>query len=163
MGIELAEKIVRKELGLIIDTREQRPLDFKCGESEVFNWITKRGVPFGDYWAEFGGKEIPFCFERKALGDLFGTMTHGYSRFKAELERARDNNFTIELLVEEPLETVRGGYLHSKYGGDSMLKKLAMLRVRYGLVTHFFNGRAEMARYISEIFDAVRRNFKHGD
>ena len=41
-----------------------------------------------------------------------------------------------------------------------MLKKLAMMRVRYDLEVHFFNSRREMARFIEEIYSAVIRNWK---
>jgi len=142
---------------LIQDSREQRPLEFKPG---VFDEIVVEGLPYADYWAEIDGKQIPLCFERKGFGDLYGTMTAGYPRFKRELELAKENKFAIILLIEGSMREVAGGYHHSKFTGDSMLKKLAMLYVRYGLEYHFFNDRREMSRYIEEVFSAVHRNFK---
>ena len=142
---------------LLIDSREQKPLEFKDG---VFEEILVDGLPFADYWCEINGKQIPLCFERKGFGDLFGTMTSGYARFKREMELAKENKFTIILLIEGTMREVAGGYMHSKFTGDSMLKKLAMLYVRYGLEYHFFGDRREMARYIEEVFSAVNRNYK---
>jgi len=142
---------------LIQDSREQRPLEFKPG---VFDEIVVEGLPYADYWAEIDGKQIPLCFERKGFGDLYGTMTAGYPRFKRELELAKENKFSIILLIEGSMREVAGGYHHSKFTGDSMLKKLAMLYVRYGLEYHFFNCRREMSRHIEEVFSAVHRNFK---
>lgn len=141
---------------LLIDTREQKPLEFKPG---VFDVIEVEGLPFADYWCEIEGVQVPYCFERKGFGDLYGTMTGGYPRFKKELERARENGFTIELLIEGSMREVAGGYMHSKYSGDSMLMKLATLHMRYGLAYHFFQDRREMARYIEESFKAIRRNY----
>jgi len=62
---------------LTIDSREQKPLEFR---EIVFDKIEVRRVPVGDYWASLDDKEIPLCFERKPRGDLFGTMTSGHKR-----------------------------------------------------------------------------------
>lgn len=145
------------KLVLKIDSREQLPLEFRPG---IFEEIHTEGLPVGDYWAELEGVEIPMAFERKAKGDLFGTMTQGYERFKREMDRAKEANLSLVLLIEGSMADIAQGYEHSQYSGESMLKKLAMLRVRYDLEYHFFNSRREMARYIEEIFDAVRRNYK---
>jgi len=143
-------------LKLIIDSREQLPLDFN---EAAFDEVEVRGMPVGDYWAELDGKEIPLCFERKSLGDLFSTMTTGYGRFKKELARAKEAGLTVILVIEGSMREVAAGYDYSRYKGDSMLKKLAMLRVRYDLEFHFFNDRREMSRYIEEIFSAIRRSW----
>jgi len=146
---------------LKIDSREQKPLSFR---TECFDKFVVEGLPFGDYWCSVGGHEVPICFERKALGDLFGNMTNGYERFKKEMGRAKAAGHSLILLIEGSMRQVAAGYEHSQYSGDSMLKKLAMLRVRYDLESHFFNDRREMARYITEIYQAVGRNYKvnHG-
>jgi len=147
-------------LRLTIDSREQLPLEFR---SNSFDEIITDGLPFGDYWAELHGVAIPIAFERKSLADLFGTMTHGYERFKHEMKRAKENNFKLVLLIEESMRTVAKGYEYSKYDGNSMLKKLAMLYVRHDLEYHYFNDRREMARFIEETFNAVKRNYKKED
>lgn len=116
-------------------------------------------MPVGDYWCELDGKEIPICFERKSLGDLFGTMGKGYPRFKKELARGKESGMAIILVIEGSIRDIAKGYKFSKIKGSSMLKKLAMLRVRYDLEFHFFNDRVEMARYIEEIFNAVQRDW----
>lgn len=141
---------------LIVDSREQLPLQFRSG---IFDEIVTQGMPFADYWLEIDGKEIPIMMERKGLGDLFGTMGSGYERFRVEMEKARKMDCHLMLLIEGSLQDVWRGYEHSSISGDTMLKKLAMLRVRYDLEVHYFNGRREMARFIEEIFSAVVRNY----
>ena len=141
---------------LIIDSREQKPLEFRQG---IFDEIEVKGMPFADYWLEVEGKEVPIMFERKGFPDLFGTMGTGYDRFKAEMQRAKQVECHLFLLIEGSMQEVWQGYEHSSITGDSMLKKLAMLRVRYDLEVHFFNSRREMARFIEEIFSAVTRNW----
>lgn len=135
---------------------------------EIFDEINIEGLPFGDYWNIWkfeDGKEytVPIAFERKNLADCFGTMTSGYERFRKEIEKAKKNNFSLILLIEGSIRDVAKGYEYSQFSGDSMLKKLAMLRVRYDLEYHFFNDRREMSRFIEEIFMAVKRNYKVED
>ena len=148
------------KLILKIDSREQKPLEFREG---IFDEIVTEGLPVGDYWAELEGKELPLCFERKSLGDLFGTMTHGYERWKNMMDKASQLGLTVILLIEGSLQDIFKGYKHSQFSGESMLKKLAMLRVKHDLEWHCFNNRREMARFIEEFFDAVRRNFSRNE
>lgn len=143
-------------LVLKIDTREQKPLLFKEG---IFDEIKLEGLPVGDYWAELNGKELPICFERKSLGDLFGTMGVGYERFRRELFRARENNLKVVLVIEGSMEEVVKGHKYSKMSGDAMLKKLATLYVKYNLEYVFCNTRREMARRIEDVFGAIQRNY----
>jgi len=138
---------------ILVDTREQLPLIFDI-ETEV------RKLDVGDYMAEIDGKVVPISFERKGLGDLFGTMTSGYDRFKAEMKRAADSKVKLILVIENSMADVLEGYSHSQFEGKSMLMKLAMLHVKYDLEYHFFNNRQEMARFIFETFDAVGRYWK---
>ncbi len=146
---------------LVTDSREQQPLEFKPG---LFDKYEVDGLPFGDYWLRYtrGSEEVtvPIAFERKGFGDLFSTMTGRYKRFKNEMVRAKENNFKLILLIEGTMEQVFAGYKHSKFDGDSMLRKLAMLYVRYGLEYHFCANRREMARRIEDTFLAIGRNYK---
>jgi ERCC4-type nuclease len=144
------------KLTLIIDSREQKPLEFKEG---VFDEIVTRGVPTGDYWAELDGKELPLCFERKGLNDLFSTMTGGYQRFKRELQRAEESKLKVVLLIEGSMLDVFNGVLYSDFSGESMLKKLGTMYVRYGLEWYCFNNRREMAKFIEITFSAFKRNY----
>ena len=141
-----------------IDTREQKELEFSR-DFKTKNICLK----FADYGCEVEDSDgtwidIPIRFERKGLGDLFGTMGKGYERFKIEMEKAKKANCKLFLLVEGSLKRVNKGYTYSMISGDSMLKKLAMLEIRYGLHVHYFNDRAEMTRFIEEIYEAVVRN-----
>lgn len=145
---------------ILSDSREQSPLSFSLSRFDV---VTE-GVPFGDYWCEIPTTEgsytqLPICFERKGIGDLFGTMGKGYERFKREMERCKEAKFHMVLVIEGTVSDVAAGYKHSSIEGSSMLKKLAMLRVRYNLEVQFFQTRAQMSRWIEEVFDACCRNY----
>jgi ERCC4-type nuclease len=153
---------VKEELKprILSDSREQNPLSFN---KDKFDVVTE-GVPFADYWGEIPNTDgtytqIPICFERKGIGDLFGTMGKGYERFKREMERCKEAKFHMILAVEGTVRDVHNGYKHSSIEGSSMLKKLAMLRIRYDLEVLFFEDRKSMTKWIEEVFDAVYRNY----
>ena len=145
---------------IIQDTREQKPLKFN------HPWITEvriEKIDIGDYRAEFtDGYKPPIVFERKSIGDLYGTMGYGYGRFKRCIVRAQDSETTLFIIVEGSLTKVLKGYEHSKIGGISMVYKLFTLWVRYGVQTIFVNNRVEMVEFITHFYlscgkDYVRR------
>jgi ERCC4-type nuclease len=141
---------------LVIDSREQLPLEFREG---IFDKVEVGALAFGDYGLFINEVQVPIVFERKGLGDLFGTMGQGYERFKREMIRANEMHTHMVLAIEGNEMDVWKGYEHSTISGDTMLKKLAMLRVRHDLEILFFNNRREMARWIEEVFSAIVRNF----
>lgn len=142
---------------LVQDTREQLELDFK-GIDGVEK-VEKMTLPYGDYTAIVHERPVPIVFERKGLGDLFGTMTSGYDRFKREMERAKESDMKLILIVEGSYTDVWNGFERSQFSGESMIKKLHMLQVRYDLETVYCESRRVMARYIVGLFLAVERNF----
>ena len=143
---------------LICDSREQKCLDFKGIEG--VDKIEEMGLSFGDYNAIVHDKVVPIVIERKSIGDLFGTMTQGYARFKREMERAKEANFKLILAVEGTYSEVWEGYKHSQFEGPSMVKKLAMMQVRYDLETWYCESRRVMARRIVDLYAAIERNYK---
>ena len=63
------------------------------------------------------GKQSKVIIERKSLGDLFGTLTSGYTRFRKEIERARKGGVSLVICVEGSYKKVRNGYKHCKRPG----------------------------------------------
>ena len=139
---------------ILVDSREQRKLDF-AEETRV------EALPVGDYWCEFSdGSRPPIIFERKSLADLFGTMTNGYPRFKNEMLAASNAGWKLVLIVEASLTDVYGGYGHSAFSGDSCVRKLFTLWLKYGLAPVFCQSRKESAEFIAETFHAAGRCWK---
>ena len=148
----------KRKLTLIQDSREQAGLkdEFKEG---VFDEIIIDGLPCGDYWAKLDGVELPIIFERKSLGDLFGTMTTGNDRFKKMLERSKGNHLQVILLIEGTIKDIFKGYKHSTVAGETILKTIFTLFVKYDLIPVFCEDRRSMARFIEETYSALARNF----
>lgn len=142
---------------IICDSREQKCLDFSGIEG--IEKIEELGLAYGDYSAIIHGKPTPIVFERKGFGDLWGTMTSGYERYKREMEKAKADNIKLVLLIEGSYSDVWNGFERSQFEGPSMLKKLAMLYVRYDHEYVFCETRRVMARRIADTFLAVERNW----
>jgi len=120
--------------------------------------VAKKKLDFGDYGVKFKTGFIPnIFFERKSLGDLYGTMGTGYKRFKREIIRAQEAKATLMIIVEASLTEVGKGYKHSRIYGRSMKQKLFTLWVRHGIQTIFTSSRKEMAEYITQFYLACGR------
>lgn len=135
---------------ILIDSREQRPLEFSHA---YITGVVSKGLVCGDYMVMFkDGYVMPLSFERKALGDLFSTLTSGYKRFKKEIVRAREAKVKLVIVIEGSLNRILKGAPHSTVAGITILRKLITLWMRYGVEFHWFTTREEMALFIVETF-----------
>ncbi len=144
---------------LSIDSREQDGLNIKPGAN--IETVTIEKLPFGDY-AGKANKDAPFWpvfWERKNLGDLFGTLTNGIERFKKEIARAKESNITMYLGIEASLKDVYSGYAHSSVLGSTIVKTLFTFKLKYGIEPVFCNGRDELKYQIIETYDALDRHY----
>lgn len=94
------------------DTREQNLVSF----TNIKPVIKK--LDYGDYSfsdAEWTGKTV---IERKSPSDFIGTLFNGYERFTREIERAKEDNAFLVVLVESSLANMidyrRRGVVHYK-------------------------------------------------
>jgi ERCC4-type nuclease len=86
---------------IIVDTREQAPLQFSRLESRPGTWLS------GDY--SVGGLEGLFAVERKSVPDLAACcMGENRARFERELHRLRGYRFKRLLIVGTELEIQQG-------------------------------------------------------
>ena len=140
---------------LLVDSREQTPLEFE--KMEGVDKVETIGLPFGDYTCMVDGRQIPVAFERKSLGDLYGTMTSGYLRFKKEMVKAKECGHKLILITEGTYSDVEAGYSHSEFSGEAMVKKLETLAVKYDLEWWPCESRQVMAKRILGTFQAIER------
>lgn len=126
----------------------------------ILTAVERSTLSVGDYACRFlDGTIPPVRFERKSVADLFGTLTGGYRRFKAECRRAQEQGLTLILIVESPLCTVLQGHQYSQFSGASMVQKLFTLMLRHRLPIVFCAHRAEMSLYIRQYFEAIGREY----
>ena len=118
----------------------------------------------GDYGCQFADGYIPpVYFERKGLSDLFGTLGKGYKRFKKEILRAKENKFTMIIIIEGTLSKVLSGYERSTIGGISIIRQLFTLWIKYGIHPVFCKDKFEMSNYIAEFYCAIGRKYLEKD
>lgn len=140
---------VAESLHILVDTREQNPLQLSCKTSVV-------KLDVGDYSCQ---NHFNNCFiERKSLEDFCGTMSQGFDRFKSEVERADSLGFHLAVLVEEKLETVMqinvaNNHKFIKGPPEFYLARMRTLCEQYGNVQFLFvGGRYESSKILQELF-----------
>lgn len=127
---------------IITDTREQLPY-----------WTTTRGTLIvGDYTT----KKLKgvFHIERKSLGDLYGTLTSGNHRFKAELFRAAYHRIIIEVYVEG----TRDNFINKKFPNgnerkfstNGLDKLITTFERKYYLKFNWHKNRAECLKQVEK-------------
>lgn len=149
---------------ILCDTREQKRLEFAHPE---IGFTRMHKLDVGDYCIRFTDGHIPpVVFERKSIGDLFGTLTGGYDRFKSEIIRSQEFRITLILIIEGSFTKILKGYKHfnprnpSKkvcVDGLRVVRTLFSLFVRYGVIPVFCRDREEMQNYIVEYYLAIWR------
>ena len=122
--------------------------------------LEEMALSFGDYSGILDDKVVPILFERKGLQDLFGTMTSGYERYKKAMARAKEANMKMILLIEGTYTDVWNGDEHSQFDGESMIKKLHTMYVKYDHEFWFCESRRVMARRIVDTYLAIDRCWK---
>ena len=87
------------KMKIFVDTREQKPIRFKNSEAMKLD--------FGDYTS--AGEFYDYTYvDRKSEQDLKGTLSgNNFKRFKRELERAREFNSYVFILIESTIDEIK--------------------------------------------------------
>lgn len=142
---------------ILIDTREQTPLEF---HHEYITGVNRMKLEVGDYGVKFfDGYTPPLFFERKSKNDLFISLGKDYKRFKRELLRAQENNMQLILIIECSITDILKGSKYSMIEGITIIKKLFTLWVRHNLAFICCRNRDEMSIYIAEFYSAIGREY----
>jgi len=150
---------------ILIDTREQSPLTFVPED----NFETEvKTLAVGDYACIMDdGTKCPVRFERKSIGDLYGTMTHAHARFKHEMSRCENMKLGLAIIVEASFTEVAKGYKYSKFPGRAMIRKCFTLHLKYPNViiypVIFTTSKAESAAYIKSFYEGWNKGLKRKD
>ncbi|MGR3221209.1 MAG: ERCC4 domain-containing protein, partial [Candidatus Anammoxibacter sp.] len=114
----------KTDLTILVDSREQMPLEFKEAKTEVVTLDT------GDYSLLNFQDEI--CIERKSLDDLLNTLGKNRERFMREVQRMRGFEYAA-LVIESPLWEIVSGNWRSQISPVSVFGSLQSLSVSHGV------------------------------
>ncbi len=121
---------IDKNMTIVIDTREQRPYDFKDADTE------RKTVSFGDYTVEGFSpqmeKLISISIERKELSDFYSSIGGDRDRFFRELDNMR-NFVTFRGLVIEATEQEIMQCSDTKLTPNSLYGTILCMEVKYGM------------------------------
>lgn len=132
---------------IIIDTREQKPIEFKDSITIALSE--------GDYTTlDLYHKAH---IERKSPTDLYGSLIQGHCRFRNELQRALDRHIVLAIFVECPKEQ----FISKRFPGGYRLKCSPMVlrkiidtvSFKYDVEFVWCNDRADMKRSMISWFD----------
>jgi hypothetical protein len=135
---------------IFIDSREQMPL--------VIDYPTEiKGLKFGDYALNDPNNK---CYiERKSISDFIGTLSGGFERFCREIERSKENNASLIILVERPLqECLSFNHLNYVSKKIKVTPEFVFFNVREIIQKYpntqflFVDGREESVRVMKKIF-----------
>lgn len=135
-----------KELNFICDSREQNILRLPNMQIAALN--------YGDYTIENSNIYI----ERKSLSDAISTLSGGFERLKKEIERCKENNHYLVILIEEKYSNLQGfeymPHIHSKCDWIFISHRIRELLHEYPLTIQFLavDGRKESVRVMEKIF-----------
>lgn len=135
---------------ILIDTREQLPLDFTGYDCRIENAT----LPSGDY--SIKGFDLKVGIERKSENDLLASLTQGRKRFEAELARLRGYEFKA-VICETNLHRLANGLYQSKMNKFSCMQSIIGLSVRYNIQFIMAENRQGAAYFV---FHTLRHYFE---
>lgn len=154
---------------ILIDTREQ-PSERAERRYKCFSVPYKRQkLNYGDYSASFiingEEKQINAAIERKmSLEELSGCFTHDRERFQREFERAKQDNASVYLMVENATwEKLITGKYNTKFNAKAFMASMTAWIARYDLKPIFC--RQEISgQLIQEIlYRELKERLERGD
>ena len=136
------------DLTVVVDTREQWPLNF--------NFPTVREtLHTGDYSVE--GYENEIAIERKGVDDLVSCLKNdNRERFERELDRGRSLNY-FALCIESELSAISNHRYQSCMNTVSVIQSLVTFSVRYRLPIFFCPNRQYTARITESLLQKYHR------
>jgi len=143
-----------KKMTIIIDSREQTPLNFDLEKHKFTTEIA--GLSTGDYSVK--GFEHLIAIERKSLPDLVACVTKERDRFLRELQRLKSYP-TKALIVECDWSEIFGGEYRSKTKATSVVGSLSSWVANFGIPLITCKDRSQCAEIAAKImyFGVVQR------
>lgn len=135
---------VNPNLPILIDTREQMPLEF--------NNSIKQKLDFGDYTTN-GQYYSKTFIDRKSESDFLGTFGSGFDRFKREMDRCISFNSYMFVVVESNITKIKENPRNRKVHLDYVWHNSKELILQYpkNLQIIFAQSRAGSQKLIPKI------------
>lgn len=139
---------------IIIDSREQKPLDFSdlhIRGIKSLEVIIKK-LDEGDY--SYQGFEDKVFIERKSCADLYGTIFQGRERFERELDRVIEKDYKYRYLIIESTPFGFAQYMEfhrNMVQFNSAFATLMSYAQRYNLKIRWAKTREGSADYITRL------------
>ncbi len=125
---------------ILVDTRENLPLDFKNARTQKLD--------FGDYSltpSEYTHTHV----ERKTFEDFASTVTNGYKRFLRELERCKSVDCFMFIVVEADIDKISpiNNNNYKRYNMNYVFHQMRAIEAEYSDVCQFvFSGSRENSK-----------------
>jgi len=132
---------------IVIDTREQRPLEFTLPTS-----VSK--LDFGDY--SIAGLESRVAVERKSLDDLFGSFTRTRVRMDERLQELGELAAAAIVVEATALDVARGSK-RTAVNGHSLLGSISTRCAQLGVAFVLAGDRYGSAAFIEAFLLAFHR------
>lgn len=138
---------------LVVDSREQNPLDLR-----PYGWPTiTAGLKTGDY--SLVGMEDIVAVERKSLPDCLACIGRERARFERELERLAAFKYPA-LLIEADLTDILAGHERSKVHPRAAIGSLVSWSVQYRIPVWFAHDRRHAAALLIKIMEKAAKHLK---
>lgn len=155
---------------ILVDTREQPSERAERRYKSFLCSYRRQKLDYGDYSVEFMDSDnnwtrVPVAIERKmSLDELAQCFTRERKRFNAEFERAKADNATMYLLVENASwENLITGKYKSKYNSKAYLASITTWSARYDLKIIFCKSETS-GKLINEIlYRELKARLERGD
>jgi len=147
--------VVKKDCVIVIDSREQHPLEFPSREIKT----TVEALDVGDYAIKINGKLANIRIERKSISDLFSSFSGiNYSRERGKIHRAKSIGARYIIAIEGSCSDCRKGYRYYQGGqwhesgkdGLTQVRQLMTISQKYGVEVWYCADRTDMAFRIQE-------------
>jgi hypothetical protein len=145
---------VKSPARIVIDTREKTPLKFDKSIK-----VIRLAMSYGDYSLSAKSSVV---VERKSQNDLFGTLSVGYDRFCREMERAREDNGYLVVVVEATYNSLAYPVFSKWRRGPNpeyIFHKMREIYRNYNDVCQFVfcDGRREMSEWTLKILSLGKK------
>ena len=143
-----------------IDTREKNKLELSGIKT------LKHKFDFGDYGFI---NEPYYCntfFERKSIADLWSTISANYDRFCREMERAKESEAYIIVLVDYAYSKATGYNYNKRYSKSTsnfIFHRIRQMLQTYDNVQFVFSGGREQSEYLIKKIGMMGKNAKKYD